>query len=355
MRSIAKIEVAVLVVSYNSRDDLQECLGSLLAAEAPAIDLNVVVVDNASIDGSPDFVARHFSSIDLVRSDSNLGFAGGNNLGWAHVRRHYPRTRYLALLNPDTSVAPDWLETLVAYLESHPEAGAAQSKLMLDGAANSINSVGNRSHYLGFGFVTAYGEIDRGQFDLIRSIDFASAAALVVRTDLLEQAGLFDDEMFLYLEDADLSWNIRQLGREIVFVPESVVKHKYDFDATLRHYYYLERNRWILLLTHYKAATLGVLMPALWLMELGQLFFAARRGLLGQKLRAYGYFLQSKNRAGLRDRRREIQGRRVVDDRRFMGDFTGKIEFAGIPAPYRIVGNLVFNTYWRIVRRLIRW
>ena len=212
------------------------------------------------------------------------------------------------------------------------------------------------SHFLGFGFTTGYREIDRGQYDQRPTLDFPSGAAVIIRVDALWRLGLFDDEFFMYLEDADLGWKVRQAGLEVRFAPACRVYHKYQFTSPKRFYYYLERNRWLLLLTYYKAPTLLLLAPALALMELGQILFAARRRVLRQRLAVYGYFLRPGRLARLWRRRRVAQRRRCVSDRRFLAGHQGAIEFGPIRGPLvRYVANPLLGAYWRVVKSLIWW
>ena len=348
------VNVAILIVSYNARQYLPDCLNSVLASRDEGITRRIVVVDNASADGSAEYVADNFPDVDLVRSHINRGFAGGNNLGWDFIRKTYPDTDLLALLNPDTIVADGWLWPMAECIRADDTVAITQAKLRLHPRTDRLNSAGNRNHFLGFGFVTAYEELDRGQYDRIRPIDFASGAAAMIRCSLLRRVGLFDQDMFLYLEDTDLSWKVRQMGYQVLFVPASLVYHKYSPNRGHRFYYYFERNRWWVLLTYYRPATLVVLAPAAILMELGQLWFAWRAGLLAQKLASYAYFLQHANRRRLGRRRRTAQARRTVSDRQFMGGFSGTIDVPGLKHDLmRLVANPLLKLYWAVARRLI--
>jgi GT2 family glycosyltransferase len=348
--------VAILVVCYNGRAFLHDCLTSLLASNEAPFSLRIVVLDNASTDGSADFVAQNFPAVDLIRLQSNLGFAGGNNAGWEWIRDHYPKTRYLALLNQDTIVHSGWAEELARYLETHPIAGAGQAKLMLHPQTDRFNTAGNVSHFLGFGFTTACGDRDTGQFAKRRRLGLASGAAMMIRADAIDRVGLFDPAFFAYLEDADLSWKLRQLGYELAFIPTSVVEHKYQFKSDWSHYFLLERNRWLLLGTYYKTATLLLLLPALAAMEAGQIYFSWRAGVLREKLRAYGYFFNRKNLRHLLERRKHAQRRRIVGDRQFTHPFVGSADFSELSSPLlRRVANPLFSAYWTMARRLMLW
>lgn len=349
------IEVAVVLVAYNSRDDLAECLAGVDRWAGDGVVMRVVVVDCASADGSAELVRQRFPGVDLLEPGENLGFAGGNNLGWEHIQKNYPAVKYVALLNPDTLPATGWLDPLVARLENNPEAATCQPLITLHDQPDRINTAGNRSHYLGFGFVTRCGETVPQEL-APQPIGFSSGAAMLVRADLLARHGLFEPEMFLYCEDTDLGWKLSQLGYIHELVPESRVAHKFLAGASMTHYYYLERNRLWLMLVYYKRPTLLLILPAALLMEGGQLLFALMHGKLGDKLRAYGYFLNRDNRKHIVKLRRAAQSRRTVCDKDFLRNFTGTIDYPTLRGPLiRFVANPLLGAYWWLARRVIFW
>ena len=350
------IEVAIVVLLYNGQELIGPCLDSVFSAPEPSIESHVVVVDNGSMDDGPSLIQNQYPQVHLVSAASNLGFAAGNNLGFQSVRNRFPQTRYLALLNQDTVVTPGWLTALVNHLEQHDEVASAQAKLMQAPRTDRFNSAGNRNHFLGFGFVSAYDEVDHGQYDRPRSIDYASGAAVLIRRSPLDEIGLFDDQMFMYLEDADLSWKLRMIGFDSVFVPDSVVYHWYGHDHLLDHFHHLERNRWWLLLSYYKWQTLLLLSPLLVLTELGIWWFALRHRLAGKKWLAYREIFGRSFLRRLFDKRRKIQSRRIIDDRSFMVRFSGKIDYPPLNRSLMLyVGNPILAVCWWFLRLLIRW
>lgn len=353
---LATAEVVVIVVCYNGREFLPDCLSSIYASDDGGLRVHVVVVDNASQDGSEAFVRERFPQVTLLPAGANLGFAAANNLAWHLVREQAEACEFVYLLNQDTIVESGWLRPLVDYFRAHADVGSLQSKLLLHPATHLINTVGNNSHFLGFGFPAGYGAEDDGRFATPRTINYASGAGVIVRTALLRELGLFEDAMFMYLEDADLSWKIRQAGYDVRMLPASRVYHKYRFNRGYRFYYELERNRWWLLLVYYRVPTLLLLAPALLLMEFGQLAFAARRGRFLDKLRAYGFFCSPANLGLIARLRRAAGRRRKISDREFTRDFAAVIRSPELNlALVRYVANPLFGTYWAIARRLMFW
>lgn len=375
------IQVAVLVVAYNGRHDLIDCLSSVLAADRTGLTMHVVVVDNGSTDGSADAVRARFPEVQVIVSETNRGFAGGNNFGWQSIVGEWTRLHVLALLNQDTLVDRQWLLPLVACLRDNPQVGAVQPKILLEGdeskkatrqhiahasadslsqsardAPQRINTAGNRSHFLGFGYMTGYGEVDQGQYDDEAAIDFASGAALALRADLIRKSGLFDDDYGLYLEDAELGWRLRLMGFESRRIPASVVWHKYTWHAPFTHYTSLELNRWRLLMTYYRRRTLLLLSPAILAMEVGQFIFAITHGLLRQRLTVWATLARPSFWASVRKRRASIQECRQVTDRDLTRSFSGSIEFGPLKSRlFRWIGNPLMAGYWRAARRLLRW
>jgi GT2 family glycosyltransferase len=349
-------EVVLLVACYNGRRYIGDCLRSLIESDDGGIRKQIVVADNASSDSSGDFIAQTFPSVDLIRLQKNVGFAGGMNAAWNHARAKFPEARYIAVINQDIIARSGWLGSLVSHLDSNPNVAAVQPKVLLWPEKERFNTAGNESHYLGFGLVTAYGRVDDGSYDTVREIDFPSGAAMVVRGEAIAGGDLFDELFFLYLEDAELGWRLRQLGRRIDYVPAAAVWHQYEYRHDYRYYFFLERNRWYLLAMYYKTPTILLLTPIFIAMELGQFYFAVRNQVGGKKLKACLFFCVPANLSRLLRRRREIQRRRRIGDREFVRRFVAEIDLPELRSGVlRRVGNPLLKTYWRLARPLIVW
>ncbi|MCC6580260.1 MAG: glycosyltransferase family 2 protein [Phycisphaeraceae bacterium] len=347
--------LVVVVCGCNSLPLVDDCLRSLREADDPGLPVRVVFVDDGGSDGSSEHVRRNYPDITVVKLARNVGFAGANNAGWREARHRWPGMRYLFLLNVDTILDRRALAELTAKMAQRPTIGAAQAKLRLHPRTDQLNSAGNRCHYLGYGWVTALNEVDHGQYDHVDAIDYASGAAVMIRASLLDDVGLFDEAMFMYHEDTELSWKLRLAGHEIVLAAKAVVYHKYTGSAPVKYYYHLERNRWVLLLTHYRWRTLLLLSPAMLLMEIGQVLFALRQGKLWDKLRVWGWLVHPANLAYLHRRRKESRRIRRISDRPFMADFACRIEHPGVDGPIlRHLGNPALAAWWRLARPMIR-
>ena len=356
-------KAAIIVCAYRGEQHLRELLPQLVAEQTQTqshaqatTKLRIVVVDDASPELSAAPLIKEFPTIEFLLLQENLGFAGANNRGWEFVQKLEPGTEFLTLLNMDTLVTPGWHASNLALLQSRPDAAAIQSRLRLHPQTTVINTVGNRSHFLGFGFMTGFGETDVGQHGEVEPIDFPSGAAVTLRASVVRELGLFDESYGMYLEDAELGWRLRAAGHVVLSNPQSVVLHKYSASAPFKWYFNLERNRWLLMLAYCKFPTLLLLLPALLAMECGQWLFALLQGLLKERLRVYRYFLSSSSWRTVAASRAHVRAIRRVSDRKLHRQHSGVIDTAVLRSPLlRFVANPLFAVYWAIARRLMFW
>ena len=251
-------------------------------------------------------------------------------------------------------MTPGWLEPLLAVMDARPEVAAAQPLVVLHSEPNLVNTAGNELHFCGFGYCGGYRQtVDSVRPDQgVRSVAFASGAALLLRMDALARSGDFDERLFLYHEDCDLQIRLRQCGYDCVLVPESRVLHKYTERFSARKYALLDRNRWLVLIKDWPLARLAVAAPALAGAELAVLVFAARQGWLQAKLASYGEILRLLP-ATLRDRR-QVQKNRSANatDGAFL---TGAMCFPGLDHPIITrVANPLLSAYWFFARKVLR-
>jgi len=220
-------------VSWNAQDDLRACLCSLRTGSSAPESVEVVVVDNASSDGSADMVEREFPEVRLIRSGVNLGFSGGNNLALEGLTADYA-----FLLNSDATVAPGALDELVAFADAHPDAGLIGPKVLNpDGSIQfscrrwpTFAAGLYRNVYLGRLFPNNRPASDYLMQDFdhasVREVDWLSGCALMIRRACLEQIGPLDAEtFFMYCEDMDWSLRAHNAGWEVLYFPGALVTH----------------------------------------------------------------------------------------------------------------------------------
>ncbi len=347
--------VAVIIVTFNSAQFLPELFPSLKAMQHPAGGVQFIFVDNASVDRSPELVRESMPDAALVREKENRGFSAGVNAGIGHPLAQ--GAEFIALLNPDTVVHPDWLAALVEALEVQHKATSAQSLILYAQDREKINSMGNKIHFLGFGYSAGNGVKKLQIADCrlqIQPIAYASGAAVLYRHSALKEIGLFDEDLFMYHDDLDVGWKFLLRGYQNTLVPASMVYHHYEFSRSIRKYYWMERNRLLLLLTHYRYGTLAFILLALILLEIGLMFFALFRGFLFSRLRAYVWicthvpFIMKKHHY--------VQHMRIQPDKVILRSFTGVISDQEVRNPFvEYIMNPVFSAYLFVLKKLIWW
>jgi GT2 family glycosyltransferase len=209
--------VRVIVLNWNGRRWLEPCLSALKAQTFR--DFEVVVVDNASTDGSADVVRQRFPEYRVLQLSANLGFAAGNNAGAKDAT-----ATYLAFLNNDTEPDPEWLAALVAAAESDPTVGFVASHIVFMNPQGIVDSAGDGYLRCGGGFKRAHGQPMSGKRG-VEEVFGACGAGFLIHRSLFELIGGFDEEFFMVYEDVDLSYRARLAGARVVCSFDAVVRH----------------------------------------------------------------------------------------------------------------------------------
>jgi GT2 family glycosyltransferase len=226
-------DLSIVIVNWNTADLLRECLQSVLE-NAGAIVPEVLVVDNHSSDGSQDMVRQEFPSVRLIANQSNVGFAAANNQAFPECSADL-----ILLLNPDTRVLGEGLAVLVAFMRAHPEAGAIGPKVVHPAGRLRLLSCGYQptlrtlfNHFSGLSSLFPHSPAFRGLHlvmgrhdDCVRAVEWISGACLLVRKQVIQQAGALSEEWFMYAEDMEWCQRIAAAGWRLYSVPEAVVEH----------------------------------------------------------------------------------------------------------------------------------
>lgn len=217
--------VTIIIVSWNALPLLKKCFPSVAASSYPR--LEVVVADNASTDGSSDWLGTHFPGVRVIRHPDNWRFARGNNEAISLTQ-----SDYVVLLNNDVEVPPGWLDPLVAEMERDPSIAAVQPKLLQFEARNRFEYAGASGGFVDlFGYPFARGRLfetlepDLGQYDDARDVFWASGAAMMLRRSALDRVGLLDERFEMHMEEIDLCWRLHRNGFRVRVVPETPVYH----------------------------------------------------------------------------------------------------------------------------------
>jgi GT2 family glycosyltransferase len=328
--------------------------------------MKIFMVDNGSTTASFSWLSKNLPEAELILNKNNDGFAKGNNDG---IRLALAQNfDYIFLLNEDTVIEPNCISELVKVIEVDEENGAAQARMMLYPDKNKINSLGNTTYFLGFGYCDGYNQsitnniqndrkkignckLEIGNLDIC----YPSGAAVMFRTSVLKEIGLFDEEMWMYNEDQDLGWRVWLAGYKCVLAWDAVVYHKYEFSRSISKYYWMDRNRIVVILKNYHLVTLLLIFPAFLVMELGLILFAAKGGWLKEKLKVWQYFFRWRTWQYIVKSRRMTQALRKVKDRDIIAMFSGKIWYQEIDDVKLRLVNPIFNAYWWLVKKIIWW
>lgn len=239
--------VTVIVVNWNRREFLRECLASIekqVTYAGTAFPAEIIVVDNGSDDGSSEQVRSEFPTVQLIQNSENRGFCAANNQGIAAAR-----SARIALLNNDASAHPHWLAELTAALDRNSTTGMAASKILQYESPGRIDKAGHILYLDGQNRGRGTGELDHGQYDGPLSLGWPDGCAAMYRKAMLDQIGGFDEDLFAYADDAELGLRARIAGWECAYAPKAVVRHRRG--ATLgrgnpRRVFLIERNRILL-------------------------------------------------------------------------------------------------------------
>ena len=234
-------DISVVVVNWNRRDYLRACLASL--ARQRGASFEVIVVDNGSSDGSAEMARSEFGARVIANSD-NRGFCAANNQAFAAARG-----QFIALLNNDTEAEPDFLAALRPAFDAAPDIGMAAAKVLVWEDPRRIDKVGHLIYPDGQNRGRGTGEIDRGQYSQVEECLWPDGCAAMYRKAMLDAIGGFDEDLFMFADDAELGLRARIAGWRCLYMPAAVVRHHRgaSLDAgSTRRIFLIERNRVLL-------------------------------------------------------------------------------------------------------------
>ncbi len=340
-------KVSAIVVNWNGKDVLSACLQSLLKQDYS--DLEIWVSDNGSEDGSQALVRELYPMVHLLENGANLGFGSAVNRALEKADGDY-----FLFLNNDLEMEPDGVGELVQLLESDPHIGAAIPKILYhpdnkeisSNHSTIINSFGVLVNYTGVACPNLVGQQDRDDLSLTET---ACGGIFMFPRKVYEQVGGFDEDLFLYHEDHDLSWRIRLGGWKLMVTPRSVCYHHYNFNKGVHKFYRSEKNRLHILLKNMESKTLVLISPALVVVELAQIVHALIHGWLGLKMKSYfeimGQLLL------ISRKRRYIRSFRKVSDKEISGLYQGAIAVSGMGNPLmNYILSPLLSVYWKLIR-----
>lgn len=345
-------KVTVAVCNYNGAGHLPPCLEALLGQSYPIDEL--LVIDNASTDGSQALVRERFPRARWIAMGANEGPCPARNAALERARNEW-----VLLVDNDAVLAPDVLEKLVGAARARPDAALVQPRSVFASDPGVVHYDGGRFHYAGLFSLRNFSvPLERAEGRGTLEVDGAVSVVLLARRSLLLELGGFDADYFILFEDLDLSYRLRLAGHAILSVENALVLHRggtggISFRGAMeyprRRAFFHSRNRWIFLYKCYRARTLLVAAPGLLVYELAWLAFTFRSGTFGAWLEGKRDFI-----ARLRDlrlRRRAVQSARRRPDRELLvgGPLTLSAQLRGGAAEKLL--DACLSGWWTIVRR----
>lgn len=263
------LDLLVVILNYNTRDLLRDCLASL--REQAGLRFITCVVDNCSSDESAEMVAQEFPEVTLIRAPANNGYSAGNNLGLrAFGFPEHPQARHAMLLNPDTVVPADALHRMVAFADAHADIGVVGPRLILpdgtlDKACRRSFPTPEVSFYRLAGLSKLFPKSKRfGRYNMTyldehaqADVDSVVGACMLVRAEAIQKAGLLDEQFFMYGEDLDWCLRLKQAGYRVVYYPSVIVHHvkRAASRKSKKAQYEFQRAMWLFYRKHYRAGT----------------------------------------------------------------------------------------------------
>lgn len=309
------MSVAVVILTYNSRAHIAACLACLRRLTTP---VEIIVADNASADGTAEYVREIAADVRVMALGRNWGFAEGYNRALAQVE-----AEWIALLNPDACLAPDWLAILLQAAAAHPRAAILGGKLLFsrgDTHERILQCAGTRVTDAGTAFEVGWGQPDRGQYDEPCPTASVPGAAMLIRRAVFHALGGFDPAYFTYLEDVDLCWRAWLAGHEVWYVPQAEAFHHFGAASGGRaspfRIRWMQRNRLANMIKHLEPGTLlsGALTSTAY--DLYRVLeFTGRGQWAGLQALASGTLDFWRGLPALLAERRRLQGTRRLSDR----------------------------------------
>jgi GT2 family glycosyltransferase len=344
--SVDEPEVYIGVICFNGKDIIEKCISSIL--EQTYSNFHVHLIDNASTDGTPELVAERFPKVEIIRHAENNGPNPARNLALRKAN-----CSLVFLVDDDITLTRNCLSELVEAYKKHPDAVVWHPRIFYSDEINKIQYEGGLIHYLNEGILLNTDLPAEQGIQDISPIQTAFAAFLI-RKEVAEHIGYFDEDLFFGGTDSNFTFRLSQAGYRLYAVPFATCYHKVK-KRGLQNVYYRARNRWYMILTCYAFRTMIVILPALIVYEITLILFLAFKGRIGDYQRAIVAVVR--HFPGLMEKRKQIQAVRKVKDKYILhaGSFymRGDVLDNRLAACAKSALNGFFDLYWRLVYPLV--
>tara|TARA_B110000438_G_scaffold3099_1_gene3188 strand:- start:10932 stop:11999 length:1068 start_codon:yes stop_codon:yes gene_type:complete len=311
--------VSIIIINFNGGDYILDCVKSVF--KTINCNYEVILIDNNSTDNSSNLCKKYFDQIQLFQSDKNLGMAA-RNIGLDNVIGNFT-----VFLDADTVVPPNWLSVLLSSHKQHGP-GLYQGKLLKKDNPEIIESCGDMSNVFGTGFARGRGEKDINNFATFQKITFTVGACTFGLTTIFKKIGHVDesDLFFLMLDDLDYGWRAWMLGIPSFYEPKCIIHHVGSpiLKWSSKKFFYMERNRWICLLTLYSRKTFIKILPILLIYDLGISLFLISKGFPFVKI--HSFFSVIKMYSKINTRHKTLSKTRIMSDKEIIHNFADQID-----------------------------
>lgn len=358
-----KPRVAIIYICHGTLEYLPEVSSSWAQQDYPKDRLAVVMVPNGSPDGIANEIRRTIlpragkdlpTTLHLIDDGINGGFSSGNNKGIRWAQEH--GYDYVYLNNGDLKFDPSTISKVVELAESDKNIGAAQSLVLYWNDHEKVNTTGGMIHVGGYGYARdngkLLGEINRDDGE---EIMYPSGSATLYRVSALNKVGLLEEGFFMYHEDLELGLRLRIAGYKNVLSMQSRTFHDYHFSRNPKKFQWMETYRWVVMVAYMKPLSILVWLPFACVIELGSWALALKGGWLDAKARSFmelNKFSTIRLTQKIQTRARQL---RVIQDRDWLKDVTGRIEDQEQTSTVMNLANAVIDPLWHVVRKLIVW
>ena len=336
--------ISIIILNYNGREYIFDCIESVF--KTVGCNFEVILIDNDSSDFSSDECKDKFPELILIKNKKNLAMAG-RNVGIDNANGDY-----IVFLDADTVVEPNWLEIMKESYKKHGD-GLYQGKLLQKQNHKILESCGDFTNIFGFGFARGRGKPDTGEYNEFQTISFPVGGFTFSSTKIIKKIGYVDesDLFFLMLDDLDYGWRAWSMDIPCYYEPKSVIYHLGSpvLKWTPQKFFFLERNRWICLLSLYTTKTLVKIIPHLLLIEVGMFFYLISKGLGLTKIKAFFSILKMYSR--IKKRKKNILKLKTVSDKKIIEHFVDNVE---VPQTMTNYPSDFLNTSLEILSKLAR-
>jgi len=353
-----KQKKVAIIISPNYKDYARKYLASCIESVRQQDydgEIKIFITDNETSPESFLFLSKTVPEAELILNQTNDGYAKGvNDSLRLALSQNFD---YLFVVSIHSTIAQNYVSELVKTIEDDNNIGVAQGMVLMPDK-ETINTLGNETHFLGFGYCRGYKEKLNSQKINLNStpdIFYPSGASMAFRREVLEKVGLLDEEYWMYNEDQEIGWRLRLAGYKCVLAPQAEMYSAYEFLRSIKKYYWMDRNRILAILESYHTLTLILIFPAFLIMELGLILFSLKTGWFKEKMKVWRYFLTFRTWIYIIKARKRNQKLRVIKEQEIVKLISSRIWYQEVDDWKLRFINPIFNLYWNIIKKIIIW